>query len=374
MNRILLILFSILLFACSTTTVEYRTATTALRNDRDFAKAEDFAKKALKVAPEDALPAYFLAMEVYGAPSSPKKDYKQAAYYFEKAIEIDNIDGEDQKLEESKIVEGSDGQLQELKTIKQGVEYYSYNLWVETFNSGITLISQGKNEQAIEMFLTAVKFSPLEAKNYNALATLYFETKDFEQAMLNAEQALAIDPSFPALWSIKGSIAMSNGDDITAEEMFRKAYNVAIDNKESAENLSAHMSRLFDILFKNNKKDEALLLNEQLIASDPENVDLYRNAGAVYQNILNDAVLQASDNLNKLNNLNELELENLKEQFNDCINFAQKAREMFLMSSELEIDEIESEMFYTEAKKLKIKIKDIKNIIKNIDKKLDESE
>ena len=73
--------------------------------------------------------------------------------------------------------------------------------------------------------------------------------------MLNAEQALAIDPSFSALWSIKGSIAMSNGDDITAEEMFRKAYNVAIDNKESAENLSAHMSRLFDILFKNNKKE-----------------------------------------------------------------------------------------------------------------------
>ena len=42
------------------------------------------------------------------------------------------------------------------------------------------MISQGKNEQAIEMFLTAVKFAPLEAKNYNALATLYFETKDFD--------------------------------------------------------------------------------------------------------------------------------------------------------------------------------------------------
>ena len=39
---------------------------------------------------------------------------------------------------------------------------------------------------------------------------------------------------------------------------------------------------------ENNKKDEALLLSEQLIENNPENIDLYRNAGAVYQNILND--------------------------------------------------------------------------------------
>ena len=53
---------------------------------------------------------------------------------------------------------------------------------------------------------------------------------------------------------------------------------------------------------------------------------------------------------------------------------ATKARENFLMCSELELDDVESEIYYDESKKLKNRIKDIKRIIKDINKKLDESE
>ena len=44
------------------------------------------------------------------------------------------------------------------------------------------------------------------------------------------------------------------------------------------------------------------------------------------------------------------------------------------MCSELELDEIESEIYYEESKKLKNRIKEINRIIKKINKKLDESE
>ena len=77
--RITILFLSILLFSCSTSSVEYRTATTALRNDRDYNKAEEYALKALELNAEDALPAYFLAMEVYGAKNSPKNHYQKAA-------------------------------------------------------------------------------------------------------------------------------------------------------------------------------------------------------------------------------------------------------------------------------------------------------
>jgi len=40
-------LFAILLFSCSTTSVEYRTATTSLRNDRDYNKAEELLNRIL---------------------------------------------------------------------------------------------------------------------------------------------------------------------------------------------------------------------------------------------------------------------------------------------------------------------------------------
>ena len=53
--KILLYLFALLLVSCSTTSVEYRTATTSLRNDRDYNKAEEYALKALDVDTNDAL-------------------------------------------------------------------------------------------------------------------------------------------------------------------------------------------------------------------------------------------------------------------------------------------------------------------------------
>ena len=221
-------ILAILLFSCSTTSVEYRTATTSLRNDRDYNKAEEFAQKALDVDPNDALPAYFLAMEVYGTSSSPKKDYKQAAYYFTKALEIDALDGENQKLESSKSVQLNDGGLKELKTIKEAIDYYSYNLWAESFNEGISLIGSGNNEKAIELFLVATEFQPQEPKSYNALATLYYELGDYIQAASNADKALGMDSSLSTLWSIKGSIAVENNNQILAEEMFRKAYDLSL--------------------------------------------------------------------------------------------------------------------------------------------------
>ena len=65
-------------------------------------------------------------------------------------------------------------------------------------------------------------------------------------------------------------------------------------------------------------------------------------------------------------------LENLKVEYEDCINLAKKARENFLMCSELELDEDESQLYYDETKTIKSKINEIKRYIKRINKTLDE--
>ena len=88
--------------------------------------------------------------------------------------------------------------------------------------------------------------------------------------------------------------------------------------------------------------------------------------------ILNDKLIAASTTFNNLNNLNESDLENLKVQYEDCIKLAKKARENFLMCSELEVDEEKSQLYYDETKTLKSKINDVKNRIKKINKTLDE--
>jgi len=366
----LILLLAILLFSCSTSSVEYRTATTALRNDYNYDKAEEFAQKALEVVPEDALPAYFLAMEVYGASNSPKKNYKKSAYYFKKALSIDMIDGENQKLEEPKIVE-INGEYKELVTIKEAIEYYSLSIWSELFNEANTINNKGNQDEAIELFLVCADLRSERIENYDRLSSIYYEQNNFDKANAYADQGLKINSEYAFFYTIKGMIAMSNNQNVEAEEKLQKAFELATNANESAESLSGHMSRLFDILFKNDKKDEALQLSEELIANNPEDVTLYSNAGVVYQNLFDESVIKAYSGASNLDLLNELELEELKMQFQDCINLAQKARENFLMSSELELDQVEAEKYYKASKKLKTQIGEIKRQVKNINKKLD---
>jgi len=145
-----------------------------------------------------------------------------------------------------------------------------------------------------------------------------------------------------------------------------------MDNKESPDRLVNHMAGLFDILFTNGKKNKALGLSEKLIESDPENVLLYSNAGALYQNILIEEQNKASAQLALINTLNEQQLEELKLIYENCLELAQKSRENFLMCNQLELDEEQSESYYQEAKKLRIVKNDLKSYIRKIDKKIDE--
>ena len=364
MNKILLVLLSIVLFSCSSTTTEYRTATTALRQEKDVKKAEEFALKAIDLYPEDALPAYFLAMEVYG--TKQRQDYAKAYEYFEKALEMDKLDEKEQKLEASKMVPSNDGPPIELKTIKQAIEYYSYNLWVETFNKGIELQTAGQLNEAIEMFHVANKFKPDDLKNYTALAELYFKIQDFSSFNNYADKALEQDNSLSRLWSFKGEIALNNGDYFDAEVNFKKAWDAAISNKEPIANINVYMNLLFSALFNQGKQEAALALNEDLIASDPVNIDLYYNSGVVYQNIFTDNFKKSQINMGNLNSLNAQDKDELIEELESCINFANKSRDMFLMCSGLAENESDMENYDNQAKELKTYIKQIKSQIKMV--------
>ena len=78
---IILASISVIMFitGCSSTCMEYRSATTAARSEKNLKRAEEWALKALESSecnPEnDALAPYFLATEVY----LKQKKYKQMA-------------------------------------------------------------------------------------------------------------------------------------------------------------------------------------------------------------------------------------------------------------------------------------------------------
>ena len=74
------IIISLILFmfwSCAgsnATSMEYRSATTAVRSERNFAKGEEYALKALdlEIHANEARVAYFLAVEIY----RPRKNWK----------------------------------------------------------------------------------------------------------------------------------------------------------------------------------------------------------------------------------------------------------------------------------------------------------
>ena len=80
-NVAIILLISTILFitGCASTCMEYRSATTAARSEKNLKRAEEWGLKALE-SPEcnpgsDALVPYFLATEVYLV----RKDYRKMA-------------------------------------------------------------------------------------------------------------------------------------------------------------------------------------------------------------------------------------------------------------------------------------------------------
>jgi len=380
MIRLLLLLLSFLLYSCSSTTTEYRSAKTYVGSD-DYDKAEAIALEGIKNNPEDALTPYFLALSIYGAGNSPKKDYSKSAKYFDLAIQMDNKDNEDQLLPEPIPVINENTETIQLITIKDAISHYRYIMWAELYNTGVGLLKYDENNElidnqttAIEELKKAILLNPNNSLTYDMLSKIFFQmgNKYFFNSIENADKALSIDSSLTDLLTIKAEIAKLNGDFIKAEKYLDTAYKTALVNKESPDRLVNHMAGLFDVLFTNGKKNDALGLSEKLIESDPENVLLYSNAGVLYQNILIDEQTKASNLLSQITTLNEQELEDLKSVYQNCLELAQKARENFLMCNNLTLDEVEAELYYKEAKKLKVIKNDLKSYIRKIDKRIDE--
>jgi len=369
----LLLLLSFFLYSCSSTSTEYRSAKTYV-GQRDYDKAEQIALQGIRNNPNDALTAYYLAAIIYGGQTSPKKNYAKAGEYFTLAIEIDNKDNEDQLLPEPVPVFNKDNERVELVTVKDAVYHDRYIVWGELYNQSVGFIEKQQNKEAVAPLELAALVDPENPTTYSVLCKLFFELGEdyFSNSIQNADKALDIDNSLTDLLTIKAEISKLRDNFIKAEAYLKQAYETAIINKEDPKQLTSHMANLFDILFTNGKKSEALALSEKLIESDPENVLLYSNAGALYQNILIEEQNKASKSLSRINSLNEQELEELRLIYQNCLELAQKARENFLMCNQLELDTEQAELFYEEAKKIKIIKNDLKSYIRKIDKKIDE--
>ena len=132
-QSIILSLCMLFLWDCSTSTVarsmEFTSAKTSARSEKNLKKAEEFGLKALvmEAHANDASVPYFLAIEIY----KPQRKWTKMAEMLDEAIKRNPT----QKLDKPIILDKNNiNKDNVLTTIEQAVEAYRKELWVNLYN------------------------------------------------------------------------------------------------------------------------------------------------------------------------------------------------------------------------------------------------
>lgn len=383
MNIFFTLLLTLVIFSCSTTTVEYRSATTALYTDKPE-EAEKYALDALEKHPNDALPAFFLATKIYGIHNTQYpsvKNVTKAVEYYYKAQDIitKSEDGSSQKLETPLKYRENDKVVQ-IKTIEKALDYYSYDFWLMLFNEATDIIiSNGDIEMAVELYKQSISFNSTNMKTYETLAYIFYDKGEYEESKTFINAAMDIETTSAPLHRLCGHIAMQEEDDILAEEMLRTAYDLAVADNLDTDGLSPYMESLFDILIKIGQTEEAMQIINQLIESDDENIILLQNAGSIYQEMSESKFIEANAAYTSLSSLTtqptEFQLMEIKEKFENANHLATEARNKYLIASTLAEDADQIEEYKSVAKSIKQRIRmTTSNYIIKLNKQIDELE
>ena len=216
--ELLLSLAILTLWGCSTTCMEYRSATTAARSEKNLQRAEKWALEALE-APEcnpnqDAYAPYFLATEVY----SKQKNYIKMA----EMLNLAETRNPDQPLERPfKLGD------EQIKTIQQGVNAHRDIKWQEIYNSAVSINNDGNIEKAKETFELAIFVNPNRAENYYSLATIFIQNNNMEMALNVVRTGLEIDNKSASLYQMEGDLLAQNDNLILAEKSYLKSIQYA---------------------------------------------------------------------------------------------------------------------------------------------------
>ena len=140
LNKVWVILF-VLFLGCGSATMEFTSAKSATRAEKDLKRGEEWGLKALDIETDqdNALVPYFLATEIY----KPQERWAEMADMLDEAIRRNS----QQKLE-NPIVLDSENITKEniLFTIEQGVNAYREETWTLLYNNAIELINAKNNK------------------------------------------------------------------------------------------------------------------------------------------------------------------------------------------------------------------------------------
>ena len=270
-NKILFLLFSIAILTitgCVSSSMEYRSATTAARSEKNLKKAEEWGLKALAIEADssNAHIPYFLAIEVY----KPKKNWVKMAEMLDEAVRRNPT----QQLERPIVIDRDNIFL----TIEEGVKTYREEEWSKLYNLSVEYFQKDEFELAIQNLEIAIKMDPSRGESYGTLAALHLQKenpyKAKEIALVGSKNA----PRYSLNYQVLADIAIKAENLDEAE----KYYETAIENTDAPGPI---MRQLIFLYIDKGETQRAIEYSDVLLNKYPNDPDLYFNIGVLFQRL-----------------------------------------------------------------------------------------
>ncbi len=307
--------------------MEYRSATTAARSEKNLKKAEEFGLKALALQ-GDSLNAqipYFLAIEVY----KPKKEWEKMAKMLDEAIKRNPK----QKLERPIIIDRENIYT----TIEEGVGVYREEEWGKIYNLSVEKFQKNEYKPAIKHLEIAIKMDPSRGESYGTLAAIYLQEEAKGADNLAKAKEIALmgtknSPGHALNYQVLADIAIKAGNLDEAEGY----YESAISNSDEPGPI---MRQLIFLYIDKGETQKAIDYSDELLNKYPNDPDLYFNIGVLFQRLALDKFDPARESYLALpDKPASVDVVSIFNQFSDSRKYAYNARDYFLQASDLEIE------------------------------------
>ena len=332
-------IYILILAGCASESMEFTTAKTALRSEKDFVRAEEWLKKALKADTTDAMVAYVYATEIL----KPQKRYKKMA----SMLDLASKRNPNQQLETPFMWEEKP-----IITIKDGVQAYKEQEWTIIYNSAIDFYQNNELDKAIDLLETALLFLPNDGSTYGTLGALYIEKKELNKAGTILNKGLSIDSNNPSLLEISATYFVQIKDFVNAEKILIKALNLS----KSPGNI---LRQLVFVQIDLEKYESAIEYSLQALRDFPNDPDIYYNVAVLYQKMgINkfDVAREQYLNISNKENKDSKILNSIYKDFKDARTFFVDSKDYFLTVTDLNPDD---EISYDAVKEIKKMLKQL---------------
>lgn len=342
---IILLSISFLITGCASSCMEYLSATTAARSEKDLKRAEEWGLKALESSgcnPEtDASAPYFLATEIY----LKQRKYKKMA----EMLNIAEKRNPDQLLDRPFKLGNTP-----ITTIEEGVNAYREQEWSAIFNKAVDLINTNQFQLAHDKIEIAISIDPNRVENYSTLAGIHLHNRNNTKVLNVIEKGLEIDEKSSILNLMKADLFVQNEKLKLAEESYLKAI-------EYSDDPGPIMRKLLFVYIDMGKNEQAIDYSNELLDQYPNDPDLYYNVGVLYQRL----TLELFDPTREMFLVTTMDSEveiinNIYQSFRKSRQYAYNAKDYFLQASDLELDgNISTNDAVSEMRKLMEQIDDL---------------